>query len=166
MIEKKIDTVFILLTGRATLLELKIKLLLSQKKFKVKGTTCSEVKNIMYDKFSEYLTEKNKKIIDDAVWIRNKLVHFELREILKKQKSIHSVVVSETTDPKNASSIIEAMKKISEGKSNPVNEESSLYGQYLEFSLNSIRVQKLNDILDEAIDVVTRIVIESNKKIK
>ena len=166
MIEKKIDTVFIALTGRAALLELKIKLLLSQKKFKVKGTACSEVKSIMYDKFSEYLDGKNKKIIDEAVRIRNKLVHFELREILKKQKSIHSIVVSETADPKNTSSIIEAMKKISEGKSNPVNEESSLYGQYLELSLNPIRIQKLNDMLDKAIDIVTRIVIESNKKVK
>ena len=47
---------------------------------------CSKVKEEMYSKFSEYFTEKDKKIMDEAVWIRNKLVHFELHEILKKTK--------------------------------------------------------------------------------
>ena len=149
------EPILIKVAGRATLLELKIKLLLSKNKYEVKRKTCSEVKNIIYDKFSKHLTIEDKQIIDEAVWIRNKLVHFEFSEILRKQKSIQSMVIEKSVDPKNADKIFEAITKMMEGKGNPVNEESSLYGQHLEFSSNPMRIQELNGILDKAIDIVT-----------
>ena len=162
MIIEKIKPIFIEFTGKACFFELTMKLLVNRDGSKVKQKLCSEVKKIMYDKFSEYFTKEDKKIIDEAVWIRNKLVHFEFSEILKKQKSLQSVVVTETIDPKDSNNILEAIKKMSEGKSRPVNENSSLFGLCLEFDSNYKRIQELNGILDKAINIVNQIVIESN----
>ncbi len=166
MIEQKFDSVFISLTGKSALLELKIKLLLDRDKNEVKGMSCSKVKDIIYNKYSEYFDEENKKIIDEAVWIRNKLVHFEFSEIFKKQKSIPSVVVTETVNPKDSNNILAAIKKISEGKSRSVNANSSLFGLCLEFVSNYGRIQELNDILDKAINIVKQVIIKSTEKIK
>lgn len=94
--------------------------------------------------------------------MRHKLVHFEFSEIFKRQESIQSVVVEETIDPKDFSNILEAMKKMSEGKSHPVNENSSLFGLCLEFDLNYERIQELKDILDKAANIVTRVVTQSS----
>ena len=127
MIEKNLDPILIAVTGRATLLELKIKLLLSKNKYEIRGKSFSKVKNIMYDKFSEYLTKDDKQIIEKAVWIRNRLVHFELHAILENQQSISSVVSMKTVDPKD-NSILKIMEKMSEEKSNPINKDSPLYG--------------------------------------
>ena len=61
MIEQKFDSVFFSLTGKSALLELKIKLLLDRDKNEVKGMSCSKVKDIMYNKYSEYFDEEKQK---------------------------------------------------------------------------------------------------------
>ena len=155
------DLIFTLLTGRSSLLELKIKLLLDRGKYRIKGKTCSRVKNMMYNEFSEYFTKEDKKSIDEAVWVRNKLIHFELHEILKKQKSIESKTVLE---PVNKRNILESIKNIFKGKNKIVSEKNFLYGQYLELSSNSIRLRELKDILDKAINIITRVTDQSNKE--
>jgi len=166
MDEKKRDDIFIQVNGKASLLELKMKLLLSREENEVRRMSCSKVKNMMYNKYSKYLDEKDKNIIEQAIWVRNKMTHFEFSEILEKQQFIPSKVAQETFDHTDSNSIHQAIEKMMEGKSSFINENSCLYGQYLEFSSNPTRIQKLNSILDQAIHIVTRIVIESNKKTK
>ena len=166
MIIEKIRPMFIEFTGKAYFFELTMKLLVNRDGSKVKQKSCSTVKKIMYKKFSEYFTKEDKKIIDEAIWIRNRLVHFEFSEILKKQKSVQSVVVTETIDPKDSNNILKAIKKMAGGKSRSVNENSSLLGLCLEFDSNYERIQKLNNLLDKATDIVTQVVIDSNKKVK
>ena len=161
MIIDKVKPIFVELTGKACLFELTMRLLVNRDGSKVKRKRCSKVKEIMYDKFSEYFTKEDKEIIDEAMWICNKSVHFEFSEIFKKQKSIPSVVVTESVNPKDSNNILKAIKKMSEGKSQSVNENSSLFGLCLEFVSNYGRIQELNDILDKAINIVTRVVAES-----
>ena len=161
MIIEKFKPIIIEFTGKACFFELIMKLLVNKDGSKVTQKSCSEVKKIMYDKFSKYFKKEDKKIIDEAVWIRNKLVHFEFSEIFKKQGSIQSVVVEETIDPKDSSNIPEAMKKMSEGKSYSVNEKSSFFGLCLEFNLNYKRIQELKVILDKATEIVTCVVAQS-----
>ena len=163
MIEKKFDSIFISLTGKATLLELKIKLLLSRDKNEFKSMSCSKVKNMMYNKYPEYFDKENKKIIEDAVWIRNKLVHFELHEIFKKQKTIQSVVREGNVEPEN--SVSETLIKMLDGGGSPINEDSSLYGQYAEYASNNERIKSLNNILDKAINIINQVFIKLNEKI-
>ena len=68
MIEQKFDSIFISLTGKATLLELKIKLLLSRDKTSIKKIKFfSEIKDLMYNNYSKYFDKENKKTIEDAV---------------------------------------------------------------------------------------------------
>ena len=55
---------------------------------------------------------------------------------------------------------------MSEGKSSPINEDSSLYGQYVECALNNERIENLNSILDKAINIVNQVFIKLNKKMK
>ena len=50
------------------------------------------------------------------------------------------------------------MEKILEGKGSPINEDSSLYGQYLELSNNPERIKELDNLLDKAIKIITHIV--------
>jgi len=156
---KSIDTTLIYLSGKATLLELKIKLLLSRDNHEIKKrSSCSEAKQLMYDKYSKYICEEDREIIDNAVWVRNKLVHFELHEIFSNQEHIQSKVVSKTVGPND--SVIEVVKDIQDGKANPVNKGSSLYGQYLELGRNSERIEELQDVLDKAIKIIYRIACE------
>ena len=155
MIEQKFDSIFISLTGKAVLLELKIKLLLNRDKNKVKEMSCSKVKGMMYNKYSEYFDKKDKKIIEDAISLRNQLVHFELHKIFKKQKSIPSKVILRKVKPED--SVRETMKKMSEREGNPIDEDSPLYGQYVELSNNPERIKLLDNLLDKAIKIITRI---------
>ena len=161
MIDERIKSRFIEFTGRACFFELTMKLLVNRDGSKVKQTSCSAIKTTMYNKFSEHFTKEDREIIDSAVWIRNKLIHFELSEILKKQ-NFQSVVVKETIDPKDSNSILKAIKKMEEGKSSPVNENSSLFGLCLEFDWNDKRIQELNDALDKAANIVTGIIKRLN----
>ena len=51
--------------------------------------------------------------------------------------------------------------KVKRKRCSKVNENSSLFGLCLEFVSNYGRIQELNDTLDKAINIVTRVVAES-----
>ena len=159
-LHERFDSIFIFISGKAVLVELKIKLLLSRDKHKVKKESCSKARNTMYCKYSEHISDEDKKIIDEAVWIRNKLAHFELSEILKKQKSISSLAVEGTIDPDN---VLQSIKNMQEGKSKSISEKSSLFGQYLELGNNPERIKALDNLLDKAIKIINRITSDSIK---
>ena len=144
-----------------------MKLLVNRDGHQVKQKSCNEVKEIIYDKFSKYLTEEDKEIINEAVRIRNKLVHFELSKILKKQKSIRSKVVKGTIDSKDEpNSTLKTMERIQEGKGTPVNKDSPLIGLCLEFIFNPERTQELNETLNKATNIVEQIINKSSIEIK
>ena len=159
--EKEYDEIFIFLSGRSALIELKIKLLLDRDGHNIKKNSCSKAKEIMYKKYSKYILPKDKQIIDEAVWTRNKLVHFEFPEILKKQKDIYSRVKGFSVD-KN--SVLESIENAYKGKNSPVNEKSSLFGQFLELGNNPERIRELDNILNKAIEIINRIIIKSAPK--
>ena len=164
---ENLKLIFIELSGKACFFELIMKLLVYRNDFQVKQESCKGVKNIMYDKFSTHFTKEDKEIIDEAVWIRNKLVHFELSEILKKQEFIPSQVVKGTIDSKDApNSTLKTIERIQEGKGTPVNKDSPLIGLCLEFIFNPERTQELNETLNKATNIVEQVINKSSIEIK
>ena len=160
--ETLIDNNFVIISGKACLVELKMKLLLSRDKNEIKKESCSDVKKLIFDQYLKYLDEKDKKSINDAVNLRNNLVHFNFYKILEEQSSIPSKVtgIKVNLDPS-------ILKRISEGlagKNTPVDKDSNLYGQYLEIGSNGERIQKMMSVLDDAIKIITRVTNESPPK--
>lgn len=163
----QIDDTLIMLSGKASLLELKIKLLLSRDGYNIKGKSCNEAKKIMYTEYSKYFSDEDRKSIDKATWFRNKLVHFELKEVFKNQKNIPSITLEETIDIKKKNSTIQmiynCIKRIVSKESQAVGKNSSLFGQYVELGTNYHRFKEIQNCLDKAIRIVTK--ITSNNEI-
>lgn len=153
------DNSWITLSGKASLLELKIKLLLSRDGYNINGKSCNKAKKIMYQKYSKYFSDEGKKNIDKATWLRNKLVHFELREILAEQSNISSITREGNL---NLNNVLHSIKKFFK-KNKAVDKDSFLFAQYFELGKNSERLKLLHDCIDEAIRIVTK--IASNNKI-
>ncbi len=156
-----IDNNFVIIAGKACLVELKMKLLLSRDKTKTKKMMCSKVRDLFFDKYSDYLDEKDRKSIEEAVNLRNNLVHFNFHKILEKQSNMPSKVTGiKVKDHSILKKILEGLK----GKNTPVDKDSSLFGQYLEIGSNGERIQKMIPVLDNAIKIITRVTNESPPK--
>lgn len=141
-IKSNINKNFIRTTGTATLLELQIKLLILRddpKISKSKIESCKELQKTVFEKYNDHLSQEDKKVIKKAVYLRNRIVHFEFSKLLKKKNQTDIILINGTN------------------KGKPVYENSSFYEQWLTFAYNPTRLKDIENSINKALDIIFKL---------